>query len=1061
MASQEQINEVEQNLRGILQPDTNTVQMATAKLNTLLKNPNASLILAHHIQSSQFKEIKHVAAVLMRKKLVVHWTKLSSQNREAVKNLMIDLFNKETDFTIRRSIAEIMIIICRVELPVAQWKQFTPFLYQLSSQQDPATRELQMHFFDTLLSNNCVSVAKHTEEMVVIMSNGLIDPVIRVRSSALRAVGSAMMAFSGQPDIIGKLINLLPPMIDVIKISIENMLEDDVITSYEVFDDLAESHSSDIVQQLPLICKFSLEVGSNSNIDPTIRTAAIEFLRTMVEYKPKVLKKSNLIQPLLQLLFHIMAAEGCNLSDELEDDHLYESAGIALRHCGEAFSARLVFNPILPVLAEFVASPDRSKRVAAPMIIQQLSYGCAEDMRDNIEQVVTLISKSLDDPDKLVRQNACVCMARLSENVNPEIYKYANVIFPRIFQSLSDPDDHFILRCCFALENFLSNLEREHLQPILAITMNKLGELMMRPNNQVKEFALSAICAIAISAEQDFEPYFDGVLNVIKDLLATKEPQLIMLRSNATECVGSLVKAVPKDKFRPIIHNLMTLAHDGITTLPSSELKEATFEFYARIFEHFGEELASFLPGVMEQLIKSSMSDDGVESNRQTENDIDGIDNDEDDEDDEDDLGTSISVRTSFLDEKCAAIHAIGVIAVSLPQSFLPYSGQVITSLEQLLAYFHEDIRFESLITLQSLAVSINTCFPAPNPVWTKGDFGAAVSEQVRMLLDFSFQAYGNILSHEKDKSVVSRAFGSIADTVALLGPGAIAPYLEMVGGGVLQVVMGNLYCQTANQADTTGPQDEEDEDDEDDHAEEDLDEEDDEDPDYSLLHYASECMIEIATVSGPMFKSYIDNALVHLLKLTKPTNHHSIRACVVGTVAEIIKVIETDCSNLFDRLYPMGIKGLKDESAQVRRVSCFLLGILASSCVTTKSEHYMAILQGVAPLLNDNEEPEVIDNALGCICRLIASNAQNVPLGEVLPLLFARLPVKKDEEEIGAVFNAIQALYSTKLDLIAPYTQKVFAIFEHDLTKKKLDQAVRTKIETFVTLLKGKMAGN
>ncbi|EFA85401.1 importin 4 [Heterostelium album PN500] len=1025
MATNE-IAEVELNLRGFLEPNTEVVQRATNNMNRILKKPSASLILIHFIQSSPYREIKHLAAVLLRKKLVVHWTKLSSKDRDTIKPMFIDLFLKETDGLLKKSIAEVMIIIARVELPLGEWKTFTPFLFGLSESQNPLDREFQMYTIETLLQNDRITIAKNATKLVNALNLGLGDQVAKVRSAALRAVGSAMIALSGETDTIRQLIQLIPRMLQVLKSSIENEMEDDVITSFEVFDDLAESQSPAVFQQLPAVVQFSIEVAANVNIDSSIRTSALEFLRTMIEFEGN--------------------------SDDLDDNYLYQTAGIALRYCGESFSARYIFHPLVPVLKEFAQSNDMTKQVALPLIIQQLSYGCAEDMRDNIELIAQLILHSLGQQDKIVRQNACVAVARLSENIHPEFYRYSNQIFPLVFKSLDDPDDAFILRCCYALENFIVNLEREQIVPIIDSVMSKMGTLLQRNNIQVKEFALSAICAVALASESDFAPYFDSVLSTIRDLLITKEPNLLSLRANAFECVGSMAKAVPKEKFRPLIPDLMAAAHDGVETLHNSEVNEYTFEFYGKLVEHFGEEMQAYIQPIIKQLMDSAISDDGVQRTKHSEDQISGIDNDEESGDEEDDDNVSLSVRTSFLDEKCAAIHTIGVIAQSVPKLFIPYTEAVIVNIEALASYFHEDVRFETMIAIQSLIQAVNEVFP-PATKWVKGDFGAPVSEQLKTLLQFSFQVFAQVLSYDTSKSVVSRTFGCIADIIALIGPGAIAPYLEAVGGAVLQVVMGNLYCQTATSGDTHDDSDEEDE--EDDRQEDDLNEDDDDDPDYQLLHYASECMIEIATVSGPKFKTFLENSLPHLFKLTKASTHHSIRACVIGTVAEIIKVMETDCSNIMDKLFQVGISGLKDDSSQVKRVSCFLLGILAIRCVSAKKEHAIAVLEGVFPILNSDEyEPVVIDNAIGCVCRLVQAQSHSLPVADILKNLFTKLPIKSDLEEIEAVFNTINLLYSTQYNIISPYTPMILQMFQFDLQHKKLDEAVATKIKTLCTTL-------
>eukprot|EP01133_Synstelium_polycarpum_P013754 gene13754-16222_t len=1045
----ELVAQMEKCLLGILEPNTEIIAEATKQLNPILKSTTSMLVLLQFLQNATDRRIRHLSAVLLRKKLVVHYIKLDAQYRTNMKIMMLDLVAKDAD--VRRPVAEIIIIIARIDLLVDGWDELLPFLFQMSLSPDAAHRDTMMHICGELL-HSVNSLGQHVDSFVPVFKRGLEDPELKIRSATLRAIGEAMLMSDASGSIIAKYAVLIPQMLQVLALCIQNEMEDDVFSAFEVFDELAEGRNKSVTKFLPSVVQFSIEVASNTQIESSMRTSALEFIESTIQHKHKLLANNNLVQPVLQLLFRILANESRTRNDvegDDEDNNLFQSAGIALRHCGELFSSKLVFEPVVPMLREFSASPEIASRTALPLIIQQLSYGCAEEMRDHLDTIVALVARSLSDADKIVRQNACVCVARLSDNVAPEIYQYANVLFPPIFSSLDDPDDAFILRCCFALENFLSNLEQDVLLPLLPALMDKMGSLLARKNVQVREFALSTVCALALASETHFAPYFNGVISFIRDLLPAREPNMIPMRANAIECMGALVKTVDKSVIQPLLNDLILNALDGVNTLGSSELNEATFSFYSTVFEHFGDDMAVYLEVVLPQLIKAAMSDDGVQRSRPEDQvTISGIDNDEDSDNDENDLGDNISIRTSFLDEKCAAIHAIGVIAAALPESFMPYSGDVIGQIEVLAGYFHEDVRFEALIMMQSICIAANECFPSP--AWAKGDFQAPISEQMRVLLDFSFQIYLHILQFEAKKSVVSRCFGCIADTVALLGPGAIFPYLQQVGEYVMLVVKGGAYCQTATNEDTP-----DDEDEEDPQEEEQQDDEDEEESDYNLLHYASECMIEIATAIGSKFKLYLEAALPPLLKLTRKSNHHSIRSCVVGTIAEILKVIECDVSGHFEKLYTLGVSGLADESHQVRRVSCFLLGILISTCVGAKKEHYMKVLQNVVPLIKDAEQPaEVSDNAIGCVCRLISANAANVPINDVLPIIFSRLPIKKDLEEIGAVFNALYNLYSSNFDIISPFTSNVISTFAIDLAQKKLDEKVRAKIVSFIRQL-------
>jgi hypothetical protein len=73
----------------------------------------------------------------------------------------------------------------------------------------------------------------------------------------------------------------------------------------------------------------------------------------------------------------------------------------------------------------------------------------------------------------------------------------------------------------------------------------------------------------------------------------------------------------------------------------------------------------------------------------------------------------------------------------------------------------------------------------------------------------------------------------------------------------------------------------------------------------------------------------------------------------------------------------------------------------------------YNRILGTLEPVLDSGSSAStrVLDNAAGCVSRMIKRHPDSVPLAEVLPALLGILPVKEDYEENGPAFEAIVML--------------------------------------------------
>ncbi|KAF2070549.1 hypothetical protein CYY_008139 [Polysphondylium violaceum] len=1048
MTDQQNIAEIELCLRGLLEPNNDVIKQSTDKLNKILKTPISSLYLFHILQTSPYPEMKQLAAVLLRKKLVVHWVKMNNDNRLTIKNTILQLLLAEPTPLVKKAITEVIIIIARVELPIQNWNDFYTFLFKLSECQDIYVRQMQLHIIDTLFQHAASSSSKSYlaniyPQIAQVFQNAMKDE-FSVRVYALKAIGSAILETPVESKV-QLFIGLIPNMIETLKICIENEMESDAIAAFEVFHEFSECPFQSLLQYIPIICKFSLEVISNSNVDNAIKTSAIEFLDSVIQNKPKCISKNNLLEPLLSVFFNILTLDNETAEENDTEDNIYQGAGIALRECGQRYSSKIIYFPSLNVLKEYAVSQDENRRKAVLGIITQLSYGCSETMKDDIKTIIQFIVNGLQDPSKKVRQQACISVGRLSENLHPDIYEFTSTIFPLLLNSLTDPDDQFIIRCCFALEVFMGNLEKKYLLPILPNIIEKLGLLIQRNNIQVKEFGIASITSLAFATEESFSPFFDQTFGLIKNFLIVQDKNLLSLKAGAFDCLASLVKTVPKEKFAPFLKELFQVCYLNVEEAQTSEIVESCFSFYYSCFEHFGEDLKDFLPQVFDQVSKYATSEDGIIKHQDNANGtIQGIDNEEDEEedDDEDALNASYSVRTGFVDQKSAAIHTLGVLATHLPVSFLPYCKLTVEKLDGLLGYFHNEVKDEALVALQSLIIPINKAYPVQTP-WVKGDTTQQLPEATKVLLDFSFQTYQSIIKYDESKELVARVYGLIAQTIKTLGP-ATHPYINLIGLDILQAFNSTLYCQTctADDIDGLGEDDEEEQDDE-----ENQDWEDDESGDLHLIDMACECLIEISTVMGVKFKELFEGSLKTILKLTKKTILHSIRSYVIGSIAECIKVIGSDFSSSFDLLYPLGIRSLGDESIKVQRVGCYLLGVLISRSIVAKPDHYYQIIQSIHPIITaPDQDRYVLDNACGCIARMISTNNSLIP-DQVIPIFISKLPIQSDFEEVDAVVDAILVLFTQKFAVVAPLIKPILSAFAHALSQPLMAPATIEKI--------------
>lgn len=135
-------------------------------------------------------------------------------------------------------------------------------------------------------------------------------------------------------------------------------------------------------------------------------------------------------------------------------------------------------------------------------------------------------------------------------------------------------------------------------------------------------------------------------------------------------------------------------------------------------------------------------------------------------------------------------------------------------------------------------------------------------------------------------------------------------------------------------------------------------------------------------------------------------------RSAAVGVIAECVANMGETVSPYTKTLLTLLLHRLSDEDAETKSNAAFAIGQLIFYS-TASSEYLTAfptILTKLEPFLTTRNS-RFLDNAVGCICRMIMSDIDYVPLQEVLPAIIDSLPLVEDYEENSPVFNCISGL--------------------------------------------------
>jgi hypothetical protein len=136
-------------------------------------------------------------------------------------------------------------------------------------------------------------------------------------------------------------------------------------------------------------------------------------------------------------------------------------------------------------------------------------------------------------------------------------------------------------------------------------------------------------------------------------------------------------------------------------------------------------------------------------------------------------------------------------------------------------------------------------------------------------------------------------------------------------------------------------------------------------------------------------------------------------RSTAVGTLAECVGNMESACTPYTNSLMKVILHRIGDEDPEVKANAVYAAGLLCEMSGDEKQilSNYNTILTKLEPLLDAGQAPRVLDNAAGCVCRMISKHPAYVPLEMVLPALVKILPTTEDFEENKPIMQCIVSL--------------------------------------------------
>ncbi len=180
---------------------------------------------------------------------------------------------------------------------------------------------------------------------------------------------------------------------------------------------------------------------------------------------------------------------------------------------------------------------------------------------------------------------------------------------------------------------------------------------------------------------------------------------------------------------------------------------------------------------------------------------------------------------------------------------------------------------------------------------------------------------------------------------------------------------------------------------------------------DWLVIDTAMDVVIGLSNALGDQFAELWKIFQKPIMKFASSQAHEE-RATAIGVIAECTASMGAGVTPFTDTLLKLLLHRLSDEDDETKSNAAYATGLLVynSTDSATYLPQYNKILSKLEPLLH-TQRARILDNACGCVSRMIMAHQDRIPVDEILPVLVSLLPLKEDYEENKPIYDCITGL--------------------------------------------------
>ncbi|KAH8601139.1 armadillo-type protein [Bisporella sp. PMI_857] len=1074
-------------LQSIQIPDTDRVKAATTELRkTYYPHPESLVWLLHILTSHDAKEVRQSASVEALRLVPKHWIKLPEEQKPAIREKLLQTTLEEQQALVRHSQARVIAAIAKIDLPDGEWGSLPDLLAQATTSPQVSHREVSIYILFTLLEAAGDIFEDKLPGLFTLFSNTIKDPEsAEVRINTLLCLSRMAMLIEPEehPENLERFIAAFPGMVAVLKDAIDTEDEDRTMQAFEVFQILLGCESALLNTHFKDLLTFMIDIAANTEISDDSRSQALSFLMQCARYRKMKIQGTRDMGETITLKSLQIATEIGDDDDEEDELTTSKSALGLLDLLASSLPPRQVIVPLLKALPNYVNSDQPNYRKAGILALGMCVEGAPDFIATQLDGLMPIVFKLLNDAVTSVRNAALTGLARLADDLAEEVCKFHSELIPALVKNLDaaggqssneveQKQNLAILKsACLALESLTDGMEKEIMITYIPELIPRLGQLLSHPDIHVKAAAAGALGSIAGSAEDAFLPYFEESMKALAQFVTLKDnDDEFDLRGTTVDAMGSMAQAVGKGPFQPYVAPLMQASEEALH-LGHPRLRETSYILWSTLAKVYEEDFTPYLDGVVKGLwesLEQEEAENEVELGEHakellgqevviagkkikvvaaTDEPADSDDMEEgDDEDDWDDL----TAVTAVAMEKEVAVEVIADVLSHTRKHFVPYFEKTVEAVMTLVEHNYEGVRKAAISTLwRAYACLFGLMEDHTGEKWTPGlPVKSQPSEEVLKLGEVVTTATLSLWEDETDRAVVTDINRNVSSTLKLCGPAILtqSKFLETVTTILSSIITKSHPCQ-------------QDIGDDDDH--EDLEDEESSEYDWLVIDTALDVIIGLSVALGGQFTELWKVFQKPIMKFASSQTNFE-RSTAIGVVAECTAHMGDAVTPYTETLLKLLLHRLSDEDPETKSNAAYATGLLVFHSRNSAAylPSFNTILTKLEPLLH-TEHARTLDNACGCVSRMIMAHPDKVPIDDVLPVIVEQLPLKEDYEENKPIYECITGLYQNGNQTVIGLTQQLVPVFASVLGEpvEQLDVDTRAKLVETVKFIASKNA--